>query len=84
MAGAGNIWSLGTKQWHILIIRPRKCHLQTHIKTLKNREVNKISSCFAIFVGTALVVGFENQQGMLPLDSAADVPEKSQSENGRS
>lgn len=59
-------------------------HFQTNIKTLKIREVIRISSCFAIsVVGTAQIVGFVNLPWMLPQDFAADVPGKLQSEIGR-
>lgn len=54
-------------------------HFHTHYKTLKNQEVTwleaRISSCFAISVETALVVGLERHQGMLhPSGFVADVP----------
>lgn len=45
---------------------PMNGHFHTHYKTLKNREVTEISSCFAISVETALIVGLEIHQGMHP------------------
>lgn len=80
--------SLGLRPNNATFNACERCgHFQTHIKTLnKNREVNRkegISSCFAIFVGSASVVGFENQQELLPQDSADCVLEIPHSESDR-
>lgn len=50
---------------------------------LKYQEPTRISSCFAITVGTAEMVGFANHPGMLPENFGADVLEKCQTETGR-
>ena len=62
---------------------PLISHFQ-NINTLKNREVTRISSCFAIVVvGTAWMVGFADHPRRLPEDFVADVPAKCHSEIGR-
>jgi len=45
---------------------PMNDHFHTHYKTLKNQEGTEISSCFAISVETASVVGLEIPQGIHP------------------